>query len=883
MNLDSSYEPKDVEEKWYKIWENEGLFHACEEDGRKPFAIVIPPPNVTGNLHMGHALNNTLQDILIRWQRMMGKSALWMPGMDHAGIATQNVVERLLAQEGKTKDDLGREAFVKRVWEWKEHSGGQIEDQLKRLGSSLDWDRERFTLDEGLSIAVRKVFVTLYDEGLIYQGYRIINWCPRCETALSDIETEYQDLKGHLYYIKYPVAGSGDYITVATTRPETMLGDTGVAVNPDDARYKHLVGKHVILPLMNRKIPIFADAFVDKEFGTGLVKVTPAHDPNDFEMGKRHGLEEINILDKNANINENGGRYKGQPRFTARKNVLADLEKEGLLVKTENHDHSVGHCYRCNTAIEPYLSKQWFVKIKPLADEAIKAVKYGRIRFIPGNWEKTYFEWMNNIRDWCISRQLWWGHRIPAFYCRSCDHITVSMEDPSTCGKCGSKEIYQDNDVLDTWFSSALWPFSTLGWPEKTKALEKYYPTSVLVTGFDIIFFWVARMIMLGLRYMNDVPFRDVYIHALVRDEKGHKMSKSRGNVIDPLIMMEKYGTDAFRFTLAILAAHGRDIILSEKRIEGYRAFCNKIWNATRFILMNLGDDFVSGGINVNELEIFDRWILHRLNTTIRDVSEALTEYKFNEAAQTIYEFWWHEFCDWYLELTKQRIYAGNQNATASSKTARQVLYHILKTGLGLLHPFMPYITEEIWSKIKQPSEEKLIISKWPEINNDFNFPKESEDTTIFKEIVYRIRNIRGEMDVPPDKKASIIFKTNSGQILSIIERERINISALAKLERIDINAGYIPQKSDASAVIKDLEIFMPLKGLIDVQKERQRIKKEIEKINIDLERVVKKLGDENFLKKAPQNIILKEEKKRDEAGEILKKLEESLTKLPEE
>ncbi len=880
MELASSYEPKDVEEKWYRIWEEEGFFHANENDDKEAFSIVIPPPNVTGYLHMGHALNNTLQDIIIRWQRMKGKSALWMPGMDHAGIATQNVVERLLAEEGKTKDDLGREEFVKRVWEWKEHSGGQIEGQLRRLGASLDWKRERFTLDEGLSKAVRKVFVSLHEEGLIYQGYRIINWCPRCETALSDIETEYQDLKGHLYHIKYPIVDSDDYITVATTRPETMLGDTGVAVNPHDERYSHLIGKHVILPLMNRKIPVFSDSFVDKDFGTGLVKVTPAHDPNDFEMGKRHNLEEINILDKNASINENGGKYKGQSRFDARKSVLEDLEKEGLLVKTEDHDHSVGHCYRCHTVIEPYLSKQWFVKIEPLADEAIKAVKDGRIKFVPRNWEKTYFEWMYNIRDWCISRQLWWGHRIPAFYCRSCDHITVSMEDPSECEKCKSKEIYQDEDVLDTWFSSGLWPFSTAGWPDKTKTLEKYYPTSVLITAFDIIFFWVARMIMMGLKYMDDVPFHDVYIHALVRDEKGHKMSKSKGNVIDPLIMMDKYGTDALRFTLSILAAHGRDITLSEKRIEGYRAFCNKIWNATRFILMNIGEDFTPKEIKTEELESFDKWILHRLNIVIQDITRALQEYKFNEAAHAIYDFWWHEFCDWYLELTKQRVYAKDEEAKRSSETAKQVLFHILKSGLKLLHPFMPFITEEIWSKIKEPDEEKIIISQWPEVNIEYNFQDDSDDTVIFKEIVYKIRNIRGEMNVPPDKKASAVFKTKNERIISIAQREINNIKALAKLDRVEIDGDYNPENSDASAILKDLEIYVPLKDLIDVEKERIRIKKEIDRITSDLDRIEKKLSNENFLKKAPQDIILKEKKKQDEAGQILEKLNESLSKL---
>ncbi|MBP9044414.1 MAG: valine--tRNA ligase, partial [Spirochaetes bacterium] len=626
MQLPSSYEPKDVETKWYEHWEKMGYFHADVNDNKEPFSIVIPPPNVTGNLHMGHALNNTLQDILARWQRMKGKSVLWMPGTDHAGIATQNVVERLLASEGKSKYDLGREAFEKRVWQWKEHSGGQIQSQLKRLGASLDWQRERFTLDEGLSRAVRKVFVSLYNDGLIYQGYRIINWCPRCETALSDIETDYKELEGNLWHIKYPIKNSNEFVTVATTRPETMLGDTGVAVNPEDERHKHLIGKTVILPLMNREIPVFADSYVDMEFGSGFVKVTPAHDPNDFEMGKRHDLEEIIIMDEHGIINENGGKYQGLDRYEARKKIVEDLTNLGLLEKVEKHVHSVGHCYRCSTVIEPYLSKQWFVKIKPLAEEAIKVVEDGRIRFVPGNWAKTYFEWMYNIKDWCISRQLWWGHRIPAFYCNDCGEVTVSMEDPKKC-KCGSTNIRQDEDVLDTWFSSALWPFSTMGWPDETPELKKYYPTSVLVTGFDIIFFWVARMIMTGVRFMKEIPFRDVYIHALVRDEHGQKMSKSKGNVIDPLIMMERYGTDAFRFTLAAFAAQGRDIILSEKRIEGYRAFCNKIWNATRFILMNLGEDFTPGTYDKSNLEVFDKWILHTMNETVKAVDSALQQY----------------------------------------------------------------------------------------------------------------------------------------------------------------------------------------------------------------------------------------------------------------
>jgi len=877
--MPSSYDPTSVEEKWYHIWQKENLFHADDNDPKEPYSIVIPPPNVTGNLHMGHALNNTLQDVLIRWQRMSGKAALWMPGMDHAGIATQNVVERLLQKEGKTKHDLGRENFVTRVWEWKEHSGGQIQGQLRRLGCSLDWQRERFTLDEGLSRAVRKVFVTLYEEGLIYQGYRIINWCPRCETALSDIETEYQDLPGKLYHIRYPVAGSDDYITVATTRPETMLGDTGVAVNPNDERYTHLVGKNVILPLMGREIPVFADDYVSSEFGTGLVKVTPAHDPNDFEMGKRHDLEEINILDKNGFINENGGKYQGLGRDEARQKVLEDLGKEGLLVKTEDHDHSVGHCYRCHTVIEPYLSKQWFVKIKPLADEAIAAVEDGRINFVPKNWEKTYFEWMYNIRDWCISRQLWWGHRIPAFRCNECDHVTVSMEDPDKCEICGTDNITQDPDVLDTWFSSALWPFSTLGWPDNTKALKKFYPTSVLVTGFDIIFFWVARMIMMGLKFMDDIPFKDVYIHALVRDEQGHKMSKSRGNVIDPLIMMDQYGTDAFRFTLAAFAAQGRDIIMSEKRIEGYRAFCNKIWNATRFIMMNLGDNFTPAPLDADNLELFDRWILHRLNKTIDTVTGALEDYKFNDAAHELYEFWWHEFCDWYLELTKTRMYGGDEENSVSSQTAKQVLYHVLTSTLKLLHPFMPFISEEIWEKVAGNSG-RLIVASWPEHDPRFDFTEESDKTETFKEIVYRIRNIRGEMNIPPDKKASVVLKTDSQMVTQLVESEKANFHSLAKLDHSVVDPSYSPDKTDAAAVMPDIEIYVPLKGLIDIEKEAARLSKEIEKINGELKRVKGKLSNEKFLSKAPADVVAKEKAKQEELQEIMEKIQTSLNNL---
>ncbi|MCL1911755.1 MAG: valine--tRNA ligase, partial [Leptospirales bacterium] len=833
MELAATFEPREAEEKWYAFWETNGYFHANENDTREPFCIVIPPPNVTGSLHMGHALNNTLQDILARWQRMNGKSVLWMPGMDHAGIATQNVVERLIREEGLAKEDLGREKFQERVWQWKEKSGGQIKGQLKRLGSSLDWQRERFTLDDGLSQAVRGVFKSLYDENLVYQGYRIINWCPRCETALSDIETEYKNIDGHFWHIKYPLPGSDDYIVVATTRPETMLGDTGIAINPEDERYAHLIGRKAALPLVNREIPIFADSYIDKEFGTGIVKVTPAHDPNDFEMGKRHSLEEVNIMDSRGFINENGGAYKGLDRFEARKKIVADLDAAGLLVKVDNHAHSVGHCYRCQTVIEPRLSKQWFVKIKPLAEKAIEAVKSGDIRFVPQNWEKTYFEWMNNIRDWCISRQLWWGHRIPAYYCADCEAVMVELEEPQACASCGSGNVRQDEDVLDTWFSSGLWPFSTLGWPEHTGALKKYYPTSVLVTAFDIIFFWVARMIMFGLKFMDNRPFKDIYIHALIRDEEGQKMSKSKGNVIDPLTMMDQYGTDAFRFTLAAFAAQGRDIVFSEKRVVGYRTFINKIWQASRFVLMNIEPDFKQN-IDAGKLEMFDRWILARFNKAVRAVDKSLSGYRFNDMAQEIYDFWWHEFCDWYIELVKQRLYTKEE----SSSAARQVLFYILKNTLKLMHPVMPFITEEIWSNIKEKDEPHIITASWPEANPAFDFEAESDKTELFKEAVYKIRNIRGEMNIAPDIKANVVFKTNHAEFTAIVNAEIAQLKALAKLENIIIDPAYIPDKTDASAVMYDIEIYMPLKGLIDFGKERARLEKEFKEALTEFDKV---------------------------------------------
>src|SRR3990170_6253726 len=726
FNMEKIFEPKKIEERWYKFWLEKGYFHANENSDKKSYCIVIPPPNITGALHIGHALNNTIQDILTRWKRMEGFNTLWMPGTDHAGIATQNVIERQLLAEGTDRHKLGREEFVERVWKWKERSGGDIIRQLKRLGASCDWERERFTMDEGLSKAVREVFVRLYDEGLIYKGDRLINWCPRCHTALSDLEVEHEEQKGHLYHIKYPVKNTSDFITIATTRPETMLGDTAVAVNPDDERYKNFTGKIVTLPIVNREIPVIADSYVDKNFGTGALKITPAHDPNDFEIGTRHNLLQVKVIAEDGTMNENAGKYKGLDRFKCRKALLSDLENEGFLIKVEDYVHSVGKCYRCKTIVEPNLSKQWFVKIKPLSEPALEAVKDGRIRIIPKGWENTYFEWMNNIKDWCISRQIWWGHRIPAWNCLDCGDITVSKTDVKECSKCKSKNIEQESDVLDTWFSSALWPFSTLGWPENTKELEAFYPTSVLVTSFDILFFWVARMIMMGLKFRGDIPFRDVYIHALVRDSEGQKMSKSKGNVIDPLIMMEKYGTDAFRFTLAAFAAQGRDIKLSEERIEGYRNFANKIWNAFRFAMMNLEDyissqDIVGQGFSLAvskpeglpyNLQLSDRWIISRLQKAIADTRKGLTEYKFNESAGTIYQFFWHELCDWYIEIIKPRLAASPEER----KTAQSVLLYVMENSLRLLHPFMPFITEELWQQLPHKGD-SIMAAEYPVYN----------------------------------------------------------------------------------------------------------------------------------------------------------------------
>jgi len=867
--LDKSYEPKSIEQRWFTFWNEQGLFRTITKDGRPVFSIVIPPPNITGSLHMGHALNNTLQDILIRWKRMSGHNTLWQFGIDHAGIATQNVVERQLAAEGIDRHVLGRERFIERVWEWKKQSGNTITEQLKRIGASCDWDRERFTMDEGLSDAVKEVFVCLYEEGLIYRADYIINWCPRCHTALSDLEVTYENMQGYLYYIKYPFPNKKNGIVVATTRPETMLGDTAVAVNPEDNRYLDAQGKQVILPLVGRLIPVIADAYVDPQFGTGALKITPAHDPNDFEIGRRYNLERVKVIDEKGQMTEDAGIYKGLERYKCRKRVLKDLEEQELLVKVEPYEHSVGHCYRCQTVIEPMVSKQWFVKMAPLAEPAVDAVRNGSIRIIPSHWEATYFEWMLNIRDWCISRQIWWGHRIPAWYCEECGGITVSRTTPEQCIHCKGMRLEQDPDVLDTWFSSALWPFSTLGWPHKTKELDIFYPTSVMVTGFDILFFWVARMIMMGIKFMGKVPFADVYLHALVRDESGQKMSKSKGNVIDPLVMMEKYGTDPFRFTLTALTAQGRDICLSEKRIEGYRHFANKIWNASRFVLLNL-EEHSPGKPKAESLA--DRWILHRLNNLIQDVTSMFAEYRFNDAANLLYQFWWHEFCDWYIEMAKEAL---SPNADPPVRQAAQeTLVTVLECGLRLLHPIMPFLTEHIWQSIPHNGG-SIMVAPWPVYDGRWYDPEAEDQISLVMGIIKAIRNIRGEMNIPPGTKIDARLKTGDQKKAAIIFKHASYIESLSKLEALSCSPDITRPKTSATAILPGIEIYVPLEKVLNFKEESERLKKEINKLDKELEVLHKKLANEDFIDKAPPDVVRKDKERSLELNQKKVKLEE--------
>ena len=872
--LPKAYEPAKVEGKWYRFWEEQGLFRAEESSGGPAFSIVIPPPNVTGDLHMGHALNNTLQDILCRYRRMHGDNVLWMPGTDHAGIATQNVVERQLAAEGLDRHELGREKFIERVWEWRELYGGKIINQLKRLGASCDWSRERFTMDEGLSKAVRLVFVSLYNEGLIYRGHRIINWCPRCITALANLEVEAEERVGRLYHIRYPSPDGSGGLIVVTTRPETMLGDTGVAVHPEDERYREFVGKTVILPLLNRELPVVADEYVEMNFGSGTLKVTPAHDPHDFEIGQRHGLPPLKVMDDRGVMNEEAGPYVGLDRDDCREKIVADLKEQGFLLKIEDYQHRVGHCYRCKTIIEPTLSEQWFVSVEQIAEVAMAAVREGKTRIIPEMWEKNYFDWLENIEDWCISRQIWWGHRIPAWYCEDCDEVIVAMEEPKKCSRCNSDKLIQESDVLDTWFSSALWPFSTMGWPEKTPELETFYPTSVLVTGFDILFFWVARMMMMGLHFMKEVPFRDVYIHALVRDAEGMKMSKSKGNVIDPLVIMDRYGTDAFRFTLAAFAAQGRDVRLSEERIEGYRHFVNKIWNASRFALMNVEGAAASGVLPKAE-RLADRWMLSRQQEIFRKVNEALASYHFNEAASVIYQFTWHEFCDWYLEMVKPVLYGAKDK---EGKEAQQFLLYGLSSVLRLLHPFMPYVTEELWNHLPN-TEGSIMVADFPKPDDSLVDLQAEEQMAMVMAVTTAIRNIRGEMNIAPAAQVdALVFGPD--YLTSVVKAHGHYIKDLARLSTLEMHREGKRPGVAASAVVGELELFVPLEGVLDFKEESQRLQKEISKLEPELARSKKKLANKEFLNRAPEDVVAKERDKFERLGDKLHKLERQLERL---
>ena len=877
-NLSSVYDPKGVEEKWYAAWEKEGCFHAETDEQKDAFSIVIPPPNVTGQLHMGHALDNTLQDILIRWHRMRGDDTLWMPGTDHAGIATQIKVEEMLKkEEGKSRYDLGRDAFIERVWEWKKQYGDRITRQLRSLGASCDWERERFTMDEGCSQAVREVFVSLYEKGLIYQGHRITNWCVRCHTALSDIEVEHEEKEGHLYHLRYEVEGeAGRYVIIATTRPETMLGDTAVAVHPDDARYKDLIGKTLVLPVVDRRIPLLADDYVDPSFGTGAVKITPAHDPNDFEMGQRHNLEQVVVIGPEGKMTEEAGKYAGQDRYECRKALLADLEAMGVLVKVESHPHAVGHCQRCGTVVEPLVSKQWFVKMEPLAKPAMEVVRNGQVQFVPERFSRTYLNWLENIRDWCISRQIWWGHRIPAWYCESCGKTIVSREDLTVCPHCGGA-VEQDPDVLDTWFSSALWPFSTMGWPENTAELRQFYPTSVLVTGYDIIFFWVARMIMMGLEFKQEIPFRHVFIHGLVRDSQGRKMSKSLGNGIDPLEVVEKYGADTLRFMLITGNTPGNDMRFYWERVEASRNFANKIWNASRFVLMNL-EGFTGQAPQAEQLTLADRWILSRYDNVAKAVSDNLGRFELGEAARLVYEFLWGEYCDWYIEMAKPRLY--NKEEAAQRAVAQYVLWEVLEGTMRLLHPFMPFITEEIWQHL--PHEGSSIMkASWPSAQAERNDAAAEAQMNLIMEAVKGIRNMRAEMNVPPGRRSEVILQAGSEDVRSVLQQNEGYFRQLAAAEPVTLPAVGAEKPENAMAtVVAGLEVYLPLKGLIDVEKETARLSKEREALTKELARITGKLGNEGFMAKAPAAVVEKERAKAQECEEKLGAIRERMDYL---
>ncbi len=873
--IEKTYDPKQVEEPLYQLWMEKAYFKAKVDHEKEPFCIVIPPPNITGQLHMGHALDNTWQDILIRWKRMQGFATLWLPGTDHASIATEVKIVEKMAEEGLTKVDLGREGFLKKAWEWKAQYGGRIVEQLKKLGSSCDWSRERFTMDEGCSQAVTEVFIRLYKKGLIYRGDRIINWCPECKTALSDAEVEFDEKQGHFWYVAYPTKDGTGELVVATTRPETMLGDTAVAVHPEDARYRHLIGQTVILPLLNREIPVIADAYVDPTFGTGVVKITPAHDPNDFEVGMRHNLPQIRVMYDDGRMNASAGKYEGLDRYEARKVIIEDLKGLGLLKKVEDHRHNVGECYRCTTVVEPIISKQWFVEMKPLAEPAIAAVRSGEIAFVPERFDKTYYNWMENIRDWCISRQLWWGHRIPAYYCGHCGQTVVAKEMPKEC-TCGHMTFTQDEDVLDTWFSSALWPFSTLGWPEDTEELRFFYPTSVLVTGYDIIFFWVARMIFSGLAHMEEIPFHQVLLHGIIRDPQGRKMSKSLGNGIDPLEVIDKYGADALRMSLILGNSPGNDMRFYWEKVEASRNFANKIWNASRFILMNL--EKFEGELVLSKPDMADRWIISRYNRLIVEVTDNLGKYELGLAAQKLYDFIWSEFCDWYIEMVKPRLYGTDEDARS---TALYTLTHVLSNTLKLLHPFMPFITEALWQYLPHVGE-SIMISAWPlPEEKQMDYKVENAMGSVM-EAIKAIRNTRAEMEVPPAKRAKV-YLVASPENASIFAGTQLYFEKLAGASEILISENKSDVPSNAVATFTDkVQIFMPLEDLIDFSKEWERLSKEKESLSKEIMRVEAKLSNENFVKKAPPAVVAEEEEKRSKYLEMMEKVLEQMASLKE-
>lgn len=878
--LAKTYDPKEIEDRLYQKWLDKKYFHAEVDKKKKPFTIVIPPPNITGQLHMGHALDNTMQDILIRFKKMQGYNTLWQPGTDHASIATEVKIIAQLKKEGIDKEELGREGFIERAWKWKDEYGGRIISQLKKLGSACDWDRERFTMDEGCSEAVNEVFVKLYNEGYIYKGSRIINWCPVCQTSISDAEVEHEEQAGHFWHIKYPIVGSNEFVEIATTRPETMLGDSAIAVHPDDERYKHLVGKMVILPLVNKEIPIIADSYVDKEFGTGAVKITPAHDPNDFEVGKRHNLPEINIMNDDATINEKGGKYAGLDRYEARKQIVKDLDELGLLVRVEDHTHNVGTHDRCHTTVEPLIKQQWFVKMDELIKPAAEAVKSGEIQFVPERFDKIYFNWIDNIRDWCISRQLWWGHRIPAYYCDDCGEVTVSRDKPEKCSKCGSTHLKQDEDTLDTWFSSALWPFSTLGWPKKTPELDYFYPTDVLVTGYDIIFFWVIRMVFSGYAHMGQKPFSKVLIHGLVRDSQGRKMSKSLGNGIDPLEVIDKYGADALRFTLITGNAPGNDMRFYWERVESSRNFANKVWNASRFIMMNLEKAEIGEEIDEKLLTFADKWILSKVNTLVKDATDNMESFELGIAVQKIYDFIYDEFCDWYIEMVKPRLYSDTDETKAA---ALWTLQKVLITSLKLLHPYMPFITEEIFCTLQEMTgrveAESIMISEWPKYDEKLDYAKEEEAVELIKEAVKGIRNVRAGMNVPPSRKAAVIVVSDNDKIRNIFRDSKVFFATLGYASEVLIQSDKEGISEDAvSTVIPGAVIYIPFADLVDIDKEIERLTKEKERLTGELKRVNGMLANPNFVNKAPESKIAEEKEKlkkyTDMMDQVMKQLE---------